>query len=270
MHYLEERPIGRPSAYVKLYWEMAHGRDEIIAGPEPVLPDGCVEIIFDLKDRFLTYRSDNTTVNQPRSIVAGQLTSRIMIGPSGDTEMFGIRLRPEAAFPLLGVAMHELCDRLVDFADIDHGIETQMFERIAAANSFTERIAIFEEIFIDSGSGGIDREMSECISMMIGSDGRMPVSFCAEKLGWSERRLERSFREQIGMRPKLYSRIIRFKSFLAAVESGTPLLLDQALVAGYHDQSHMIRDFKSFTAMTPTEYFGRELTFGDLFSGLMA
>jgi AraC-like DNA-binding protein len=269
MHYREEKPLARVSLYVKLYWEMAHSREEIVAGPEPVLPDGCVEIVFDLRDKFLTYSSDNTTIEQPRSMVAGQLTSRIMIGPSGDTEMFGIRLQPHAAFSILGIAMNEIRDRIVDLADVmTAGFESTIFDRLSTATSFEERIAIFEAMFINREKARADRELTECLTLMIGSDGAVLVSACAERLGWSERRLERAFQEQIGMGPKIYSRIIRFKSFLNAVESGRPSLLDRALAAGYHDQSHMIRDFRHFAGMTPTEYFGRELVFGDRLSGL--
>lgn len=269
MHYRETRPLAPASANVKLYWEMSHSRDEIVAGPEPVLPDGCVEIVFDLKDKFLTYSADNTTIEQPRSIVAGQLTSRIMIGPSGDTEMFGIRLQPNAAFSILGIPMYEIRDRIVDLADVmTVEFESTIFDRLSTATSFEERIVIFESMFIHHEKALADRELTECLTLMIGSDGAVPVSKCAERLGWSERRLERIFLEQVGVGPKLYSRIVRFKSFLNAVESGRPSLPDRALAAGYHDQSHMIRDFRHFAGTTPTEYFGRELVFGDRLSGL--
>jgi AraC-type DNA-binding domain-containing proteins len=248
---------------------MRHGRDEVVHGGEPVLPDGCVEIVFDLKDRFLSYADDATISIQPRSMVAGQLTSRIMIGPSGDTEMFGIRLQPHAAFSILGVAMSEIRDRIVDLADVvSSGVESTMFDRMSAAKSFEDRIDIIESAIISRESVFANRDLAECVMMMMNSDGTGQVSNCARRLGWSERRLERVFHEQIGMRPKLYSRIIRFKAFLAAAESGEPSLLDRALSVGYHDQSHMIRDFRHFAGMTPTEYFGRELVFGDRLSGL--
>jgi AraC-like DNA-binding protein len=269
MHYREIKPLAGGSAYVKVYWEMAHSRDEIVAGPEPVLPDGCVEMVFDLKDKFLTYSADNTTVEQPRTMVAGQLTSRILIGPSGDTEMFGVRLHPHAAFSILGIAMNEIRDRIVDLADVmTAGFESTIFDRLSAAKSFEERIAIFETAFIHRENVSARGELTECLRLMIVSDGAFQVSKCANRLGWSERRLERVFQEQIGMGPKLYSRIIRFKSFLNAVESRRASLLDRALAVGYHDQSHMIRDFRHFAGMTPTEFFGRELVFGDRLSGL--
>ncbi len=269
MHYRETKPLAPISAYVKLYWEMAHSRDEIVAGPEPVLPDGCVEIVFDLKDKFLTYSADSTTVEQPRSMVAGQLTSRIMIGPSGDTEMFGVRLQPQAAFSILGIPMNEIRDRVVDLADIKTvGFESTIFDQLSLATSFEERIAIFESSFIHSQSVFADRELFECLRLMAVSDGAVQVSACAERIGWSERRLERVFQERIGLGPKLYSRIIRFKSFLNAVERPQISLLDRALAVGYYDQSHLIRDFRLFAGTTPTEYFGRELVFGDRLSGL--
>ena len=107
MHYSETKPHGFSEHFVKLYWELSYSHDEM-SGPEPVLPNGCVEIIFDFRDRFVTYHSEGVAEIQPRSIVAGQLTSRLMIGPSGETEMFGVRLRYESAFSLLGISMFEI------------------------------------------------------------------------------------------------------------------------------------------------------------------
>ncbi|MBP6004622.1 MAG: AraC family transcriptional regulator [Pyrinomonadaceae bacterium] len=264
MQYSETKPHGFSEHFVKLYWELAYSRNEM-SGPEPVLPNGCVEIIFDFRDRFMTYHSGAVAEIQPRSIVAGQLTTRLMIGPSGETDMFGVRLRYESAFSLLGISMIEIRDQIVDLHDVLGSVENELFEKLAAANGLNERISIFEKYLFTLNARPVCAELSECVSILRSTSGAKQIAHCAANLRWSERRLERTFNEQIGLSPKLFARIIRFQSLLASAEKDRPSLLDHAIAVGYYDQSHMIRDFRSFAGVTPMEYFGRDLILSGLF-----
>ena len=265
MNYSETKPHGYSENFVKLYWELSYSHTEIYGGPEPVLPDGCVEIIFDFRDRFVTYLSGDVTQIQPRSIVAGQLTSRLMIGPSGETDIFGVRLRSESAFSLLGVSMAEIRDQIVDLHDVLGAIENELFEKLAAANGFDGRIAVFEKYLFALNARPASAELTECVTILRSTKGAKQIAHCAAHLRWSERRLERTFNEQIGLSPKLFARILRFQSLLARAAKDKSALLDHAFAAGYYDQSHMIRDFRNFAGVTPMEYFGRDLMLSGLF-----
>lgn len=265
MKYSESEPRGCAALVVKSYWELSYDRDEMSGEPEPVLPDGCVEIIFDFCDRFVTYHANDFTTVQPRSIVAGQLSSRLLIGPSGNTDIFGVRLRPEAGFALLGISMAEIRDQIVDLRNIFGSREGELFEKLAASADFNARIMIFEDFLTACGELRVNVEMRSCISAQRSASGSMSIGDCAAYLNWSERRLERAFNEQIGLSPKLFARIIRFQTFLDAIGSSDSTLLDGALTAGYYDQAHMIKDFRNFAGVTPTEYFGRDLMFSGHF-----
>lgn len=264
MNYTETKPHGFSAHFVKLYWELSYSIDEM-SGPEPVLPNGCVEIIFDFRDRFVTYHSSDLAEIQPRSIVAGQLTSRLVIGPSGETDMFGVRLRSESAFSLLGISMFDIRDQIVNLRDVIGPVESELFEKLFAANGFNERIEVFEKYLLTVNVLPVSAELTECVAALRSTNGAKQVARCAADLQWSERRLERAFNEQIGLSPKLLARIIRFQSLLVSADKDKSALLDHAFAAGYYDQSHMIRDFRNFAGVTPMEYFGRDLMLSGLF-----
>lgn len=264
MNYSETKPQGHSARFVKLYWELSYSVNEM-SGPEPVLPDGCVEIIFDFRDRFLTYHRGDMAEIQPRSIVAGQLTSSLVIGPSGETDIFGVRLNSESAFSLLGISMFEIRDQIVDLHDVIGAVEDELFEKLAAADGFNERIAVFEKYLVTLNVPPVVAELTECVSILRSTNGAKQIAHCAADLRWSERRLERTFNEQIGLSPKLFARIIRFQSLLSSADKDGSALLDHAFAAGYYDQSHMIRDFRNFAGVTPMEYFGRDLMLSGLF-----
>jgi len=71
----------------------------------------------------------------------------------------------------------------------------------------------------------------------------------------SHTRLIHLFREHIGLTPKLFCRVRRFRSLLDRIDKGKPIRWAQlAADCGYFDQAHLIRDFRAFSGTTPLEY----------------
>jgi len=79
------------------------------------------------------------------------------------------------------------------------------------------------------------------------------VDGLAQQLGVSRQHLALQFRQQVGISPKLFARICRFR----AVSHGLTSLAGQqdwaqvALQYGYFDQSHLIHDFQEFARSSP-------------------
>jgi AraC-like DNA-binding protein len=72
-------------------------------------------------------------------------------------------------------------------------------------------------------------------------------------VGWSERHFAVQFREQVGVAPKAFARILRFARAVRLLTSDrAPDLADLALACGYYDQAHFARDFRAFAGTTPT------------------
>lgn len=81
------------------------------------------------------------------------------------------------------------------------------------------------------------------------------VAATADRLGWTPRRLGREFAEHIGLTPKRFARVRRFQRVVrAAASSADPDWAGLAAEHGFHDQAHLIHDFRSFAATTPGAY----------------
>jgi AraC-like DNA-binding protein len=73
--------------------------------------------------------------------------------------------------------------------------------------------------------------------------------------GLSARRFGALFSEQVGIGAKQYARLKRFRAVVAGVHRGHRI--EWAHVAadcGFHDQSHLVREFRAFAGMTPGAY----------------
>jgi transcriptional regulator GlxA family with amidase domain len=85
------------------------------------------------------------------------------------------------------------------------------------------------------------------------------VRSVSRQVGLSRRWLAQTFNEQIGMTPKRYCRLMRFRSIVRHVASGNEVDWAAAAVAGgYCDQAHLAHDFREFSGMTPTSYVTSE------------
>ncbi|MGX9963715.1 helix-turn-helix domain-containing protein [Roseomonas sp. F4] len=95
------------------------------------------------------------------------------------------------------------------------------------------------------------------------SAGGLGINGLARDLGWSRQTLVRHFQARTGLTPKLAARLHRFGALIARLpevpEQGWAGL---AAELGYADQSHLIRDVRDFTGLTPAALLRRRLPDG--------
>jgi AraC-like DNA-binding protein len=86
------------------------------------------------------------------------------------------------------------------------------------------------------------------------SHGTVRINVLARELNISQDPFEKRFRRMVGTSPKQYSSIVRLKNVIASYRQNKNLTA-AAYDAGYFDQAHFIKDFKSFTGQTPLNFF---------------
>jgi len=74
---------------------------------------------------------------------------------------------------------------------------------------------------------------------------------------------KRLFREQVGVRPKLYARLLRFQRTLACLQAGDGRLADLALELGYYDQAHMNAEFRDLGGVSPLQFVAARFENGE-------
>src|SRR5215208_1331115 len=116
LRYFEQRPGPLLADAVRCIW-MVQGLAGHEAAPDPVIPDGCVELVFNLADPF-EQRISNGFTRQPMAMLVGQSTRPVVIRASGKIDLVGIRLQPWAARRLLQLPASELCDLLLPLSDV--------------------------------------------------------------------------------------------------------------------------------------------------------
>src|SRR5690606_6372835 len=88
------------------------------------------------------------------------------------------------------------------------------------------------------------------------SKGSVKINKLIEPYPLSRDPFDKRFRRVTGTSPKQFATIVRLRNLVAQYPS-THNLTDLAYTAGYFDQAHFIKDFKTYTGLTPSEYFSR-------------
>jgi methylphosphotriester-DNA--protein-cysteine methyltransferase len=101
---------------------------------------------------------------------------------------------------------------------------------------------------------GADELVNLAVSLIKQAAGNIKITSLAEQLHISQAQFEKRFRKKVGASPKKFASIVRLRNVLN-MNPGKNNLLRAGLDAGYFDQAHFIKDFKSFTGQTPEQYF---------------
>ncbi|MET9294863.1 helix-turn-helix domain-containing protein [Streptomyces sp. NPDC003077] len=184
------------------------------------------------------------------SVVVGLLPGNLRVGGRVGA-CLQVRLEPAVAAAVLG-ASAELSGMAVPLKEVWGREAARAEDRLRAAASWDERFAIVADILERRLGPGprVDPEVAFTWRRTLGRRGRVRVENLADEVGWSRKRLWARFRSQLGISPKHAARLVRFDHAAYLLAAGrTPAAA--AAESGYADQSHLHRETKEFTELTP-------------------
>lgn len=232
--------------------------------PEPrwdiLVPEGVVDVIFNFGDPYYRHCLANDDPHNewiPGNIIVGQRTHLFTIRWPRRTRIAGIRLKAESAHCFVPGSMKNTANRTLPLAktllrDLD-GI-TQNYD---FGNSQKIADRCFERIEHTAGAlPDPDSRLSFATRKIRASRGDIDMRALSDEVGISRRTLERWFESKVGVSPKFYARAVRLHYFLYLHRTrSSDTVLNSVYGAQFHDQSHFIREFKSFTGESPASFF---------------
>lgn len=149
----------------------------------------------------------------------------------------------------------DLADRRLNFREV-------------CPSLFSELCAAFEETedydgFVQEVDALLVRKVqtvpaSALFGRMVGfirqTGGTRRIRELSRHFCYSERHLSRVFYEQIGLGIKTFSRVVRLNALLRQMKEGTLCTAALAQEAGFFDSSHLVRELRALTGLTPGEF----------------
>jgi AraC-like DNA-binding protein len=265
--YTEYPPCPELEPYVECFWSSVS--TEIQPGladkPQIVLPDGCIDILFDFGEHGHVIDPGGTRTGAQRnpsaSMIVGTMTRPLTVPVTNREHLVAVRFKPGKAHAILRLSAGEITDHLVSLADLWGSAARSVESELHDTGEPARQAACLERKLIQAlGSNDrSDKSLDPIVSFVIGHSGTVSVEALASHAGLTRQQLARKFDRYVGLSPKTFCRVIRFKNLLTRARRSreidwTALALD----LGYFDQSHMISDFKEFSGLAPQRFLSAD------------
>jgi len=257
LQYQEYKPSDALSKYIKCYYVYASASD--IVTEDKAFATGCVEIMFNLEGVQWETKINDQFVSTPGVELWGQIIKPLVFRTPGKNRMFGIRFYPHAVSAFLNEDISLFNDSVTDLTSVIGQSVQELHKNLVDAGSTGQRIALVE-IFLLKRLSLFERKLDKVkLVQSVMSDLKKVdffdnISNVASRYGITSRYLQKIFLLHTGVTPKLYSKINRFQNSLLLIGKGGLSLTSIAYDCGYSDQSHFIRDFRSFTGNSPSAF----------------
>jgi AraC-like DNA-binding protein len=224
-----------------------------------ILPDGAMELIVNLGDAQKLCAQDNPAKHTifRNSWISGERTGPIVIDEIGSVHLVGVRLRAGGAWPFLAVPLHEFTDRVVELETVVGREINGLREQLGEAPDDDARFDLLESWLVQRALSRTQptRSVSYALQMIHSGLDAVRIGKIAKTIGISHKHLLREFDRCVGLTPKLFARLCAFQRVIRSVGQKTEVdWAGTAARCGYHDQAHLIHEFRAFSGLTPAHY----------------
>jgi AraC-like DNA-binding protein len=244
--YSEHAPAPALATLVRCYWTVTGSAVSGELSINRVLPDGCMDVIFDLADG---------TQEGARSYIVGAMLEAEVFHHDSMLDMVGVRFAPGAAPLFLRSPAHDLTATIAPASALLRDADS-VLARMQEIRSIPDRLRLLDLYLLSR----LDRHGRAELAMrgmnaIERSRGLIALPDLRYQLGSNERTLQRSFEAWVGLTPKQAVRITRFRHALTWLFARPRHTLARiAAICGYSDQAHLTNEFQSLARTTPGAY----------------
>lgn len=252
MNYIQYPPPSVLRPYVRYFWSFSSLQSNVAKLHIKSFADRYPRFIFQDVNNFNSIYQPNGT-KMPVCYLSGIDTRNTEAIMSGTFSHFGVSFYPHALKIFFGIDAHELVDTM---PDVNLVCDLNIQSKLERAASHVDRVNIMSQYLYDKIKHipRIDQLVNQIIQTREIHE-TTSIFEVAKRYRVSERQLERKFKIAVGVSPKKLQRIARFEKslqLLARADYSQLTLIAHDL--DYTDQSHFIKDFKTFSGMTPYDF----------------
>lgn len=184
----------------------------------------------------------------------GPTSGAYLVDAEAGTRVFGVGVLPRGWGAFLGVSAEEMADRTADADAVMGPALRRLAEAIRNAQDFGEMVVHAERYFLDlvSRRAGWADGYPAALEQWLTSPDDKDLSSLLAMMDVSRRQTDRLAKRFFGASPKLLQR--KYRALRAADRMGDGGTWLEAAGGSFYDQSHFIKEFKTFIGVTPADY----------------
>ncbi|MFD1019569.1 DUF6597 domain-containing transcriptional factor [Thalassobacillus hwangdonensis] len=259
MRFEMRKPMKLLRPWIECYWNV-----ELTTGTkvkkETILPNGKIEMIFALQGDYHVMNRSTKPMHQ--AWLSGIHHSPLEIQYSGSSNLVGIRFYPHGLFPFLNIPIHETVNQVEHLQSFWGQLQGEVYEALCTLEGSASMYTVLNQLLMKkiTEQKTTQHQAVSHLVAQIKANPNQSIAELAMRTGFTQRHLNRVFKDQTGINPKLFGRITRFEQAFSLLhaksEEDVSTIVSEL---GYYDQSHFNREFKRFSGMTPFEYRKRAI-----------
>lgn len=259
LQYRQYPPSALLADLVECYWTLSTSALTAPGQKEKLIPGGRVELIFNFAEP-LHWLIDDLSPGYP--VIAphfmGQRDRIYYCRPSGPSSLLGIRFRTGGPARLIKASLSQLLNKMIPAEDILGPIVLEWEARLLQHHDDLTRISLLDQLLIQklaTASISDNPVLHHALGFIRQNDDPSPIATFCKNSGWSYKKLERAFLQEIGYTPKAWHRLVRFNKALRYIDTAKNQSLTKiGYHCGYYDQSHFIKDFCRYAGASPGKF----------------
>jgi AraC-like DNA-binding protein len=235
-----------------------------------IAPNARAKIIIPYKSALTTTDNTKTAICSEGDVCfIGIRDVPVTLGtPQGASGSIGIELTTQGAYKFFDIPMYELTNNLYSAAEIYGVFGKGLLQRIINCENPLQKVDILQVFLLqqlkknEQSNAIVDYSVNYISSL----HGLASIKQLEQKTGYSKRYLDLLFKSHLGISPKTYATIMRFRHFYKVMsENAADESVMKAALELYYDQSHFIKEFKRYTGHSPMQYARLNNDFGKHF-----
>jgi AraC-like DNA-binding protein len=230
---------------------------------ELAMPTGTLQLLVNLdRDELHSHPAagdgHNGVQRTGGAALQGPFSIATMIDTAEQRQIMWIAFRFGGSYPFFAVDTAASHDLMIGLEDLWGRDGVTLRDRLLEAPTAAGKLQLLQNALLARAVRPLDRDPAVVAAATALHRGRT-VAAVADSLGWTAKRLTRRFSQQIGLTPKRFARVRRFQRVLRRSASDVTSV-DWARISaecGFHDQAHLIHEFRAHAGTTPLEYSPR-------------
>ena len=246
-------------SYIEKMWLFESSGKIPVDDMKLVVPNGNLKLTVSYQNGIIAAVNGKTFASKEHDITLTGLVDVPVIldvDENVTTETIGIEFNPRGAYRFFHFKLNDIQNQIYPLGDILGNTGKRLTEQIINTTSAQEKIILLQQFLLKQlSSQNEDLIFEYCIKKIAASKGRIPIKELEKKTGYTSRWLNMKFNDKLGVSPKNFASIIRFKQYYQTfINHDEKSFFKNDFYELYYDQSHFIKDFKRFTGLPPTKF----------------
>ncbi|MEB2787174.1 AraC family transcriptional regulator [Algoriphagus persicinus] len=247
-------PIPELQEFIASYviQEVPEGETEPFFSP-PLAMSGFIFTVAN-SSGFITAKIDNRDFFTENAVATGQVTAPVYGQMVGEVKSILVFFKPTGMHRLFRNDLSELTNTSKTLSEFLGQEEADRLWRNLTDHSDNQKqIEVLNSFFKERlPTEEKEDRFEEVLDYIHATKGGITLADIAQNSSYSRKTLERHFKKMVGLSPKVYIQIYRFKCLINFLQSNPGITWVQlASQTGYYDQSHMSRYFKEYLKVSP-------------------